>query len=49
VESYRDFDGLVLYCTNVNAGLIDHLSAEKLNVIQKILSDKVHRKEAIDF
>jgi hypothetical protein len=36
VESYRDVDGLVRNRTIVNAGFIDHLSAEKLNAIQKI-------------
>ncbi len=41
VESYRDVDGLVRNCTILNAEFIDHLSAEKLNAIQKILSDKV--------
>ena len=49
VESYRDLDGVVRNRTIVNAGFIDHLSAEKLNSIQKILSDKVQGKEIIDF
>ena len=49
VESYRDFDGNVRNRTIVNAGFIDHLSAEKLNAIQKILSNKVLGKETIDY
>ena len=36
VKSYRDVDGLVRNRTIVNAGFIDHLSAEKLYAIQKI-------------
>jgi hypothetical protein len=49
VESYRDVDGIVRNRTIVNAGFIDHLSAEKLNTIQKILSNKVLGKETIDY
>ena len=49
VESYRDVDGIVRNRTIVNAGFIDHLSAEKLNAIQKILSNKVIGKETIDY
>ncbi len=36
MKSYRDVDGLVRNRTIVNAGFIDHLSAEKLYAIQKI-------------
>ena len=51
VESYRDLDGVVRNRTIVNAGFIDHLSAEKLNSIQdqlvvlKIIPKKVSFSE----
>ena len=49
VESFRDIYGSVRNRTIVNAGFIDHLSAEKLISIQAILSDKVKGKETIEF
>jgi len=49
VESFRDSLGLVRNRTIVNAGFIDHLSAEKLIAIQSILTDRVNGKQPIDF
>lgn len=49
VESYRDIYGSVRNRTIVNAGFIDHLSAEKLIAIQSILSDKIKGKETLEF
>jgi hypothetical protein len=49
VESFRDIYGSVRNRTIVNAGFIDHLSAEKLISIQSILSDKIKGKETIAF
>lgn len=49
VESYRDSLGLVRNRTIVNAGFIDHLSAEKLIAIQSILTDRVNGKQTLDF
>jgi len=49
VESFRDIYGSVRNRTIVNAGFIDHLSAEKLISIQSILSDKIKGIETIEF
>ena len=49
VESFRDIYGSVRNRTIINAGFIDHLSAEKLIAIQTILSNKVKGKETIEF
>jgi hypothetical protein len=49
VESFRDIYGSVRNRTIVNAGFIDHLSAEKLIAIQTILSNKIKGKETIEF
>ena len=49
VESYRDLHDCVRNRTIVNAGFIDHLSAEQLIAIQSILTDKVNGKQTFDF
>jgi hypothetical protein len=48
VESYRDIYGNVKNRTIVNAGFIDHLTAEQLNAIQSILNQKVKGKLTLD-
>jgi len=40
VESYRNSDGRVCHRTMLNVGFIDHLEAEELNRIQKLLNYK---------
>lgn len=41
VESYRNEDGRVCHRTMLNAGYIDGLTTEQLNLIQKIITAKV--------
>ncbi len=41
VESYRSETGRVCHRTMVNAGFLDDLSADQLNAIQKLLTEKV--------
>ena len=40
VESYRNHSGRVCHRTLLNAGYLDALSADQLNLIQKILTEK---------
>ncbi|MHC1773973.1 MAG: IS1634 family transposase [Lentimicrobium sp.] len=40
VESYRNFDDRVCHRTILNAGYLDELSTDQLNLIQKILTSK---------
>ena len=42
VESYRNFDDRVCHRTILNAGYLDGLTADQLNLIQKILTAKVN-------
>ncbi len=41
VESYRNHSGRVCHRTLLNAGYLDALTADRLNLIQKILTEKV--------
>lgn len=41
VESYRNFDNRVCHRTILNAGYLDALNTDQLNLIQKILTSKV--------
>ncbi len=41
VESYRNHNGNVCLRTMLSAGFLDELSADQLNLIQKILTAKV--------
>ena len=41
VESYRNRDGRVCHRTMLNAGYLDGLTTDQLNLIQKILTAKV--------
>lgn len=47
VESFRDQNDFVRHRTIVTAGFIDHLSAEELNYIQKILTQKCSGKNSL--
>ena len=40
VESYRNHSGRVCHRTLLNAGYLDTLTADQLNLIQKILTEK---------
>ena len=42
VESYRNCDGRVCHRTILNAGYLDDLTCDQLNLIQKILTSKVN-------
>ena len=41
VESYRNTDDRVCHRTILNAGYLDELTTDQLNLIQKILTSKV--------
>ena len=41
VESYRDFRDKICHRTILNAGYLDELTSDQLNLIQKILTEKV--------
>ncbi len=41
VESYRNYDDRVCHRTILNAGYLDDLTTDQLNLIQKILTIKV--------
>ena len=41
VESYRNYDDRVCHRTILNAGYLDKLNTDQLNLIQKILTAKV--------
>ena len=41
VESYPNYNDKVCHCTLLNAGYLDELKADQLNLIQKILTEKV--------
>ncbi len=45
VESYRNSDNRVCHRTILNAGYLDELSTDQLNLIQKILTDKVNNHD----
>lgn len=45
VESYRNSDNRVCHRTILNAGYLDALSTDQLNLIQKILTDKVNNHD----
>jgi len=45
VESYRNADDRVCHRTMLNAGYLDELSPEQLNLIQKIITAKVNEGE----
>jgi hypothetical protein len=45
VESYRTNDDRVYQRTILNAGYLDELTADQLNLIQKILTAKVKNYE----
>jgi hypothetical protein len=51
VESYRNDCGRFCYRTMLNAGYLDELSTDQLNLIQKILTTKVnnHNKPLFEF
>jgi transposase len=42
VESYRNYDDRVCHRTILNAGYLDELTTDQLNLIQKILTSKVN-------
>ncbi|PKP51395.1 MAG: hypothetical protein CVT92_12920 [Bacteroidetes bacterium HGW-Bacteroidetes-1] len=42
VESYRNCDGRVCHRTFLNAGYLDELTTDQLNLIKKILTSKVN-------
>jgi len=41
VECYRNYNDRICHCTILNVGFLDDLKGEQLNIIQKILTDKV--------
>jgi hypothetical protein len=45
VESYRNSDGRVCHRTMLNLGFLEGLRPEQMNVIQKILTDRVENKD----
>jgi hypothetical protein len=45
VESYRNSDGRVCHRTMLNLGFLGGLSPEQMNVIQKILTNRVENKD----
>ena len=45
VESYRNTDGRVYHRTILNAGYLDELNTDQLNLIQKILTAKVNNHD----
>lgn len=45
VESYRNQDGRVCHRTILNAGYLDELNTDQLNLIQKILTSKVNNPD----
>jgi Transposase DDE domain len=47
VESYRNYDDRVCHRTILNIGFIGHLTPERLNRIQKILTNRVEGKAEI--
>lgn len=51
VESYRNHYDRVCYRTILNAGFLDGLTADELNLIQKLLTAKVanHDKPLFEF
>lgn len=49
VESYRNSDNRVCHRTILNAGYLDELSTDQLNLIQKILTSKVNNHDQLLF
>jgi len=45
VESYRDYRDRVCHHTILNAGYLDELNTDQLNLIQKILTSKVNNQD----
>ena len=45
VESYRDYRDRVSHHTILNAGYLDELNTDQLNLIQKILTSKVNNHD----
>lgn len=45
VESYRNSDGRVCHRTMLNLGFLEGLSPEQMNLIQKILTERVAKKD----
>ena len=45
VESYRDYRDRVCHHTILNAGYLDELNTDQLNLIQKILTSKVNHQD----
>ena len=41
VESFRDFRDKICHRTILNAGYLDELTSDQLNLIQKILTERV--------
>ena len=49
VESYRNYDDRVCHRTILNAGYLDELTTDQLNLIQKILTAKVNNYDKLLF
>lgn len=45
VESYRNYEDRVSHRTILNAGYLDELTTDQLNLIQKILTSKVNNHD----
>jgi len=45
VESYRNYDDRVCHRTILNAGYLDEMTTDQLNLIQKILTSKVNNHD----